>query len=190
MPNLSKSRLQLSGAALICAALAVLMLPLKWIIAAAAAALWHEFCHWAAVSLCGGKILHFRIGESGAVMESQPLSSVQSLICSLAGPVGSLSLLILVQLFPRTALCGLFQGVYNLLPIYPLDGGRALRTAAASLFTPKRAGSVCRYAELSVAVLAACICLYFSLIQRLGFMPLLLGILFLLRIKREKLLAN
>ena len=54
------------------------------------------------------------------------MSPGRELICILAGPAASLLLLCLARIFPRVAICGLIQGCYNLLPIAPLDGGRAL----------------------------------------------------------------
>lgn len=64
-------------------------------------------------------------------METLPMSTGRELIAVLAGPAASLLLLSLVRVFPRVAICGLIQGIYNLLPIYPLDGGKALRCLMA-----------------------------------------------------------
>ena len=57
-------------------------------------------------------------------MEVSGLDTKGELLCALAGPVGSLLLALLP--FPMLALCGLCQGLFNLLPIMPLDGGRVL----------------------------------------------------------------
>lgn len=116
----------ISGQAYLLWALLLLTLPLNWLMAALLAACWHEFCHGLAVVLCGGKILGLHLGWHGAKMETSPLCRRHTLLCSLAGPAGSLLLLIFAPWFPRLALCGLGQGAFNLLPVYPLDGGRAM----------------------------------------------------------------
>ena len=51
----------------------------------------------------------------------------QEWISALAGPAGSLLLGLIMPLFPGVAIIGMVQGIINLLPIYPRDGGRALR---------------------------------------------------------------
>ena len=102
----------------------ILTLPLKFLLAAVTAALVHECCHAAAVRLCGGRILGLTLGAGGMVMEVPPMGSGRELVCALAGPLGSLLLACLPC--PTLALCAMVQGVFNLLPIAPLDGGRAL----------------------------------------------------------------
>ena len=91
------------------------------------AALAHELGHTAAVMLCGGKIHSISLGSGGARIEAGALSRERAVFCALAGPLGSFSILILSESFPEAACCGLVQGLYNFLPIYPLDGGRILR---------------------------------------------------------------
>lgn len=108
-------------------ALLLLTLPLRLLMAAAAAAVFHELCHVAAVRLLGGEILFLKIGAGGMVMDTTPFSAWQELVCALAGPGGSFLLTVLGAHFPYLALWGFFQGCFNLLPIFPLDGGRALR---------------------------------------------------------------
>ena len=124
----SEFRLQISPAACVWAAFLFLLLPLKWIFAAMIAATFHELFHILAVRLCGGKLGALTIGDRGAVLQTGDLSSGKSLLCSLAGPLGSFLLVIFLRQIPRIAICALIQGIYNLLPIYPLDGGRVLQT--------------------------------------------------------------
>ena len=89
-----------------------------------AAAIIHEACHALAVQLLGGQILHMSIAAGGMVMEAAGLDTKGECLCALAGPVGSLLLACLP--FPILALSGLVQGLFNLIPIMPLDGGRIL----------------------------------------------------------------
>lgn len=110
------------------AALALLVLPLKWLIAAAFAAIFHECSHYLALRLCGVRIFGVNVGMGGAELETEAMSDTQELICALAGPAGSFLLFLMVRLFPELGICGGIQGMYNLLPLFPLDGGRAVRS--------------------------------------------------------------
>ena len=107
-------------------ALLLLCLPLRWIAACAVAAAVHEMGHASAVYLLGGSIRSVRIGMAGAVIQSNCLTYGREILCSLAGPLFSLLCCLWIRVFPWFALCGLIQGAYNLLPLYPLDGGRTL----------------------------------------------------------------
>ena len=119
----------LSPGCCILGALALLILPLGPLLAALCAATIHEFCHLLALRLCSVPVLQIRVGIGSAVIRTAPLSPPQELLCALAGPAGSLACLLLARLVPLLALFGLIQGLYNLLPIYPLDGGRIFRAA-------------------------------------------------------------
>ena len=94
----------------------LLTLPLNWLLSALAAAAFHELCHGAAILLLGGRIWGVRIGAGGAVMETEPLSSGKELVCALAGPAGSLLMVLMLRVFPRVAVCALVQAAFNLLP--------------------------------------------------------------------------
>ena len=108
-------------------ALLLLVLPIRWLVAAVLAAAFHEGCHMAAVYLLGGRCEGIRLSAWGARMEASLSGFRRELLAVLAGPAGSLLLLSLYRVLPRVAVCAAVQGFYNLLPIEPLDGGRALR---------------------------------------------------------------
>lgn len=168
-PN--NTRFQASGAACILGALLLLVLPLKWLAAASAAAVFHEVCHLAAVKLCGGGIRRMIVGGWGARMEVGPMSRGRELLCALAGPAGGLLLLLFADWIPRTAVCAAFQSVYNLLPMYPLDGGRALRCGADLLLPPDKAYLLCIWAERVCKCAVVLLGVYGTVVLKLGLLP-------------------
>lgn len=117
--------MKIDGAACILGALAILILPLNWVLAGTIAAGFHELCHCLMVRAMGGRVWEFRIGIGGAVMETSPMSTGRELLCVLAGPLGGILLMVFYRWIPRVAICAGLQSAFNMLPIYPLDGGRA-----------------------------------------------------------------
>ena len=115
-----------NGICCIVAAFLILTLPTRWLLSAVTAAMVHELSHIAAVYLVQGKIRGIHLHLTGCEILTRPMGQIQSVFCILAGPAGSLLLLLLRKQFPLIAVCALLQGIYNLLPVLPLDGGRAL----------------------------------------------------------------
>ena len=97
----------------------------------ALACILHEAGHWVAVVLLGGGVRALRLTAVGAEMmldPRHPLSYPRECIVALAGPAVNLLTAWLClhcgwYLFAGMNLC---FGFLNLLPISPLDGGRAL----------------------------------------------------------------
>lgn len=108
------------------------------------------------------RVFRIRIGMQGTAIETAALSPIQELLCAAAGPAGSFLCLLFLRHFPILALCGLLQGSYNLLPIYPLDGGRIVHALAALLF-PHHAEAICKFTSLFavIGIFAVCLILYF-----------------------------
>lgn len=104
----------------------ILLIPGRWLFGAAAAACVHEAGHVLAVVLLGGKLQWILIGPFGAKIRAEGIEGYREALCALAGPVGSFLCLLLIRKFPVFGLCALVQGIFNLLPVYPLDGGRVL----------------------------------------------------------------
>lgn len=170
------------------AAVLLLALPYQWVCAMLLAAAFHECSHLLAVTLLGGEILSIRIGARGAVIEIGELSPWKELLCALAGPLGSATLLLTARWFPRLAICGLAHCVYNLLPLFPLDGGRALRGLIYALISQERADSIWHYSQLFFRIGLTVLIIWLSF--HFGMLVLILTVLFLGNPSKEKSLAN
>ncbi len=150
-----------------------LLLPLQWVAAFLISTVIHEVCHLAALKLCRAPILSVNIHALGMEIRTLPLLPIQEMFCALAGPLGSAGLLLLGKWMPLTALCGLFHLLYNLLPIYPADGGRILRSFLEMLLPDVPARNCSRILEKVALCAVAIIGLYAFLVLRLGLLPLL-----------------
>ena len=145
------------GALLLAASLRLLF----W---AAVAAAVHELGHVAAVRALGGRVGSFRLTGVGAVIQprrERMFSYGEECLVALAGPAASVLLAIGAATWGRHfggadayLLTGgrLGRGVFNLLPIGPLDGGRILRAVASRWAGPDAGDRVC---GLLTKVLAA-----------------------------------
>ena len=171
---------------LLIAALLVLV-PLPWIFAWLFAITIHELSHYAALRLCGQPVYHVHVDIHAVQMQTPALTHWQTVFCALAGPVGGFTLLAFTPIFPRAALCAGFQSVYNLLPVLPLDGGRALHGFLSAFCSVSIADHVC---QISACIVCCCV-LLLSLasvfLWDLGFVPFLFAVLFCLRMKKIKI---
>ena len=92
------------------------------------AAALHEGGHILALIGQGRPIRSICFMSSGTVIQVGDLSYRQELMVSLAGPlVNGLLFFATIRCMPAFALMNLGLFCYNMLPLYPLDGGRLLR---------------------------------------------------------------
>lgn len=164
----------------------ILLLPLDWLLAAVFAAAVHEFGHLVAIKFFDRQPVSISIDYLGTKIHTGPLNNKEEFLCAAAGPSASLMLLFLCHLFPRLALCGLIQGMFNLIPLYPLDGGRMLY-CLVRWCSPRRAERVFR----QVQRLILCGLLAFLLLAGIrgesDFMPFLFFITVLSRLLLSKI---
>lgn len=172
-----RTSVKVDSSACFLGALLLLTLPLKWVLAAVFAAGFHEFCHILVIKLLGGDILEVRIGIGGAVIETEPMCHGKELACAIAGPAGSLLLLLFCRWIPRTALCAGMQAIFNLLPLFPLDGGRILRCGAELLLPKKWADIVCLFLERFTITGILFFAVIGSLWYHMGLFPMILAFL-------------
>ena len=183
-----KLEIQISPWFFLFLAMMLMFLPLNWVIAALLAALIHETFHIFAVLFLGGIITGVHVGVGGAVLMTEPLSGIRESICAFAGPFGSFLLVLLSRYFPRLAICGLIHGLYNLLPIFPLDGGRIFRGVVFSSFSPPVASKIYHLSQCVFRCLLCIIAVAGAL--KTGALSLLFLVVLLLKTRNENPLAK
>lgn len=164
-------------------ALSLLLLPLNWVAAILLSMLVHELGHYIALRICDIKPKRISVGITGARMEIGNLTPGQECFCAFAGPLAGVSLVLLARWLPRTAICAGIHSVYNMLPVYPLDGGRVLRCTGLS-------DRVCDGVEQICVAVIFLLGLYGFVGLRLGITPLLLALLTIYRALSGKRLAK
>ena len=150
----------------------LLAVPLRWLCAWSLAAVIHEAFHCLALWICGKRVDYICIDWKGAQIHTEDLSPWEVTVCTLAGPVGSLLLLLSVRAFPKFTVCILLQSAFNLLPISSFDGGRAMRGIRSCVLSQSWVEKICNCVErvLFVALILGSFVLIFSL--KLGLLPI------------------
>ncbi|MBR2340357.1 MAG: hypothetical protein IKA74_05955 [Clostridia bacterium] len=97
----------------------------------------HEVAHWLTLRVLGGGGGFFSVTGGVCLSQSRALSYPAELCILLAGPVANLSLAVVFYFLGEKNLFAqsMLLGVFNLLPVRMLDGGRALETVL-SVFLP------------------------------------------------------
>ena len=117
-------------------------------------ALVHELGHLAAMKLCGISVDRITLSAGGAVIRAGFHDYKQELWCAAAGPLsGAVFALALLRIYPKIAIVSLLLSLINLLPLYPLDGGRILRALLCLWVEETRASHMLR------AVTVGCCCM-------------------------------
>jgi len=167
----------------IAAAVLLLIIPLDWLIAAVLAAIFHEICHLAAILFCDGAIESIVVGLGGTEIIACLNGKRKEFIAILSGPLGSFLLVGLCHTFPKLAICAFIQGLFNLLPILPLDGGR-MAQCILLCFWPEKIRQLQKITEgiavtgTLILLIAACLILKLSLLSVVSCVFLFLKVVF------------
>ena len=116
------------------------------------------------------------IHPTGIRMQAAPDSPGKELFCAAAGPVLGLSLLLLARWLPGLAMLATFHSIYNLLPVYPNDGGRILRSFCSLLMPAEWAERIAGFTGAVTAVFVAALGIYATAVMNLGLLPVVLGV--------------
>jgi len=177
-------KVHITPQALFAAAVLLLAIPFDWLMAWLIAVGVHEVCHCLAVILCRKHMQGILIGIDGAKIQTEPLSYGEIVFCSLAGPFGGFALTVFAQQFPQLALCGFLQSIFNLIPVYPLDGGRALDAITHLIFPESAAIRINNAVSIVIMITMCLLCLLVSCVLHTS-LPLIVPFLLFLQHRRK-----
>ena len=141
----------------------------------------HEIGHLLTMRLFGVPVLSVRLGGAGAVIEAIFPDYKKEILCALAGPVAGVILgLLLLRSLPQMAMVSLFLSAVNLLPLYPLDGGRILRSCLF-LLCPTWAERVCPLVTAAVCCLLMLLACWGAVRAQMGLWPIFASLVLLWR---------
>ena len=146
----------------------------------------HEAGHLIALRALGGRICTVRLGFFDARIVSSLLGYRQEIFCALAGP--GMSVLVCLALRKAYATCAaisLLLGLFNAMPVYPLDGGRALRAGLCLVLPLGRAEAVSNIAGLAVCAAGLAGAIFCAKAYGLGFAPVALWLVVFARVLRH-----
>ena len=163
------------------AVLCILFIPLFWLFPLVIASVFHELCHILVLLLLKGKITAIRIQADGCRIDTDQIKESRQFLSILAGPLGSLSLILIGGIAPRVAVFGLIQGLYNLIPVLPMDGGRLLRLVLYRS-DPQRADSIQGWVAISICIFVDLLAIAFSVAVSGGWILLIIVFLWNLKV--------
>ncbi len=133
----------------------------------------HELAHVAAVRLCGGHVRALTLRFADLRICTDGLGYRQELLVALAGPLVNLVCgAALGRRCAAFAAYSLLLGLYNLLPVWPLDGGRMVRCALSERLPPVRAQQLGQRISLLCCGALVLLGLVLSAARRAGLWPL------------------
>lgn len=144
----------------------------------------HESGHLFAAYLLKITIYGMELRATGAILHTGTASRGKELLCTAAGPlINGVLLCVCFHRWPQTALINLLLLIYNLLPIYPLDGGRMLQIILSIVINETAAERICAVVArlLTAAVVVSGVLL--TCVFHAGLYPCLIASLFLCRLR-------
>jgi len=143
----------------------------------------HEAGHLLALTLLRARVHKLRLTFSGAVLVTEPLRYSQEIAAAAAGPaVNALLLALFAKAEPQTAFVNLLLLSYNLLPFYPLDGGRILRAVLHLLLSADTAEQTERVVCGACCLFLLCGAVYLTCALHAGLWPVIVWALLAVRI--------
>lgn len=144
--------------------------------------LFHELGHLAAMGLSHVPVESMTLSAAGAVIQAEFSDYKKELFCAAAGPLaGVVFAAALLRVFPQTALISILLSVGNLLPLYPLDGGRILRALLCLFMEEHRAYRALHIVSVSCCCVLMLLACWGTVFLQMGLWPIFAALVLLWR---------
>lgn len=140
----------------------------------------HEGGHLMSMRILKVPFYGMELHGTGAVIHTGNTSPGKEAICAAAGPAVNLLLIFLTfRCLPAVALVNALLLCWNLLPLYPLDGGRLLHLAFAALFGLTAADRMTNVLNILLGIAVSAYAVVQTCLHHAGLYPCLIAVLFL-----------
>ena len=154
----------------------------------------HELGHSLMAATYGISTRHITLYPFGgiAAIESEPNPGLEEFFIALAGPAVNFilagllapALLINLQVFSILVGINLAMGIFNLIPAFPMDGGRILRSALMTRFGKRRSTIISLNVSLAWSVIFLIVGCYF---QWYGLILVGLFLAYIIKVEKKRI---
>lgn len=160
--------------------------------------LFHEFIHYITARKLGFSGFEIELYPVGARLKFEDLDQAtpkEDLLISISGPLSNICLAVFFYFLNKVQSSNLFYilfasnlslGLFNLLPAFPLDGGRMLRDIFASRMLYKKANQLMIYVSIVIGILFMFVYIYFNLKGENNFSLGIIGLFIILTSFKER----
>lgn len=133
----------------------------------------HELAHAAVLLLLGGRIESVRLSFAQVELRTGLLSDRTELWSTAAGPgINLLCGWLFRRWMPAFAAVSLLLALFNLLPVWPLDGGRVLRCALLARLPITQAEHISEIVSFAACAVLLLIGVFLTFFRKSGLWPL------------------
>lgn len=142
----------------------------------------HELGHLLALKLCRIPVTGVELRFCGAVIQTEWMDYGREFGCAAAGPVAGLMLgIVTLYSVPKLAMASLGLAAFNLLPLYPMDGGRMLRALLLLLCREERAEKVLNWVTIGTCLSLMVLACWGTVYLQAGVWPIFVSLALLWR---------
>lgn len=147
----------------------------------------HELGHLLTMVILRIPVYGVSLTIAGAQIRSGPMSNTKEALCALAGPFSNIVLGALVlHTIPQLAIVSFCLAAVNLLPLYPLDGGRILLCVLRTYLSEEKLGRVVKIVNAAVCVLLMISACWAAIYLQAGLWPIFTTLALLWRVGNQE----